>query len=212
MMFPLVAYLNQGNMTDVQGGAGLIFQTLPGVFESFGNNTDPDAVNYLGIIIGSFFFLLLSFAALTSTVSLLEVPVAFLVDEEGIRRNRAVWVAAIIIFMIGIPSLLSNGDSVFLSNFVTYIGAEKATSFMDFVEHIASDTFLPLGGCLIVVFAAYVWKKENLSKEIESGNPGYKGSFWQKYINFSVSFVAPVILSIIFILTVLSRFFGLSVF
>ncbi|MEM6299175.1 MAG: sodium-dependent transporter, partial [Bacteroidota bacterium] len=61
MMFPFVAYLSEGTMEGVQGGAGLIFVTLPGVFETLGTT--------LGSIVGGTFFLLLSFAALTSTVS-----------------------------------------------------------------------------------------------------------------------------------------------
>ncbi|MEP2508678.1 MAG: sodium-dependent transporter, partial [Reichenbachiella sp.] len=64
MLFPLVAYSTGGDMSNIQGGAGLIFAALPSVFESLGAG--------LGTVLGAFFFLLLSFAALTSTVSLLE--------------------------------------------------------------------------------------------------------------------------------------------
>jgi NSS family neurotransmitter:Na+ symporter len=206
MMFPLVAYMTEGAVVEyVQGGgggAGLIFATLPGVFAKMGP--------VLGIVIGSLFFLLLSFAALTSTVSLLEVPVAYVVDEHKIKRSRAVWGVAILIFIVGIPSLLGNGYSAFFSNFITYFGADSPTDFMSFVGHIANDTFLPLGGFLISVFAAYVWKKANLSEEISQGYPNYKGSFVEKYINFAISYLCPFILGSLFILTVLSRFFGIT--
>lgn len=202
MMFPFVAYLTEGRM-DVAGGPGLIFATLPGVFESFGP--------VLGRVVGAFFFLLLSFAALTSTISLLEVPVTYAVDELKIKRSYAVWFVAIFIFLLGIPSLVSNGDSAFLTSFVTYIGADSPTSFMSFVEHIGSDTLLPLGGLLMSVFAAYVWKKHNLNEEIESGNPGFKGTLVERYIDFAISYLSPVVLGIIFILTVLNRFFGISI-
>lgn len=204
MMFPMVAYLTDGTMEGAGQGAGLIFTVLPGAFESLGPT--------LGVIIGSLFFLLLSFAALTSTVSLLEVPVAYIVDEKGVKRNRAVWLMAGIIFIIGIPSLLSNGYSEFFSNFITYIGAEKATSFMDFAQNVANDTLLPLGGCLISIFAAYVWKTRNLNEEIAKGYPGYMGSFVQKYLNFAVTILCPLVLGTMFLLTFLETFLGINLF
>ncbi|MEN8250846.1 MAG: sodium-dependent transporter [Bacteroidota bacterium] len=201
MLFPFVAYMTEGTMAGAGQGAGLIFVTLPGVFESLGP--------VFGIIIGSVFFLLLSFAALTSTVSLLEVPVAYMVDEHKIKRKFAVWATAILIFVIGIPSLLSNGASEYFTNFITYIGADKATDFMTFIGHVANDSFLPLGGALIVIFAAYVWKKHNLNKELEEGFPGFKGSFVEKYIDFAITYLAPIVLISIFVFTVLDRFFGI---
>ena len=198
MIFPFVFY--QG--IEPSGGAGLIFATLPGVFETLGP--------VLGIVIGSLFFLLLSFAALTSTVSLLEVPVCYIVDEHNIPRKKAVWMIAGFIFVIGIPSLLANGASAFFSNFTNYIGIAPTTDFMTFIGYVANDTFLPLGGLLITFFAAYKWRKENLSAEIARGFEGYEGSFVQSFINFAVSYLCPALLGIIFILTVLNRFFGIT--
>ena len=203
MLFPFV--FSQG--VEPTGGAGLIFITLPGVFEELGPN--------IGVIVGTLFFLLLSFAALTSTVSLLEVPVAYVVDEHNVPRKRAVWLTAILIFVIGIPSLLSNGASSILTNFIQIIGIaqEGATdhSFMTLVGWIANDTFLPFGGMMISIFVAYIWKKENLAEELSHGAPDYKGSLIEKYINFAISYLAPVVLSAIFVLTVLNRFFGIDV-
>ncbi|MFT7032992.1 MAG: NSS family neurotransmitter:Na+ symporter [Cyclobacteriaceae bacterium] len=201
MMFPLVAYNSGGDMSNIQGGAGLIFVTLPQVFQSLGPT--------LGILVGSFFFLLLSFAALTSTVSLLEVPVAYAVDEYDMRRNRAVVITAAIIFLAGIPSLLGNGYSEFFSNFITYTGAEKATDFMSFFGHLA-DILLLLGGSLIVFFAAHVWKTQNLNEELSQGYPEYEGSLVQKFLNFTISYFCPFILAVLFVLVVLSNFFGIS--
>ena len=156
----------------------MIFVTLPGVFETLGP--------VFGIVIGSLFFMLLSFAALTSTVSLLEVPVCYVVDEHNIPRKKAVWMISGFIFVMGIPSLLANGASEFFSNFTGYIGIEPAYDFMTFIGYIANDTFLPLGGFLITAFAAYKWKKENLSAEISRGFAGYEGSFVQKFLNFTI--------------------------
>ncbi len=204
MLFPFVAYLSAGAVETVEGGPGFIFQVLPGAFESMGLIT--------GRVVGALFFLLLSFAALTSTISLLEVPVTYAVDEMNVKRNHAVWVIALFIFLLGVPSLVSNGDSHFFTHFITYIGADKPTNFLDFVAHIGSDTLLPLGGFLMTIFAAYVWKKHNLNKEIETGFPGFKGSLVEKYIDFAVSYLCPAVLGVIFVLTLLNRFFGVDLF
>ncbi|PCJ50611.1 MAG: sodium-dependent transporter [Gammaproteobacteria bacterium] len=202
MLFPFV--FSQG--LEPTGGAGLIFVTLPGVFSDLGPN--------IGVIVGTLFFTLLTFAALTSTVSLLEVPVAYVVDEHKVPRKRAVWLTATFIFLIGVPSLLSNGASSILTNFIDIIGLarEGATdnSFMTFVGWIANDTFLPFGGMMISIFAAHIWKKENLSAELSLGNENYAGSFVETFINFSISYLAPFVLSMIFVLTVLSKFFAID--
>ena len=186
---------------ETQGGPGLIFQVFPQIFQDLGGTT--------GIIIGSTFFILLSFAAITSTVSLLEVPVSYLVDEYKIERKYSVWIVAVVILLIGIPSAFSQGKSVFFTEFITYFGSEKPIDFMQFIIDVSNDTLLPFGGFLITMYVAYVWKKKNLTDEISKGNPTYKGSLMEKYINFSVTFICPLILGSIFLLTFLNKFFGI---
>lgn len=204
LIFPLLGYITQGDIAGggiAAAGPDLIFVTLPQVFEQIGS---------AGAFVGAGFFILLCFAALTSTVSLLEVPVAYVVDEKGIARKKAVWIVAGLIYLIGIPSLLGNGYSEFFTNFITFIGAENPVDFLSFVGAIANDSLLPLGGCLIVFFAAHVWKTQNLDDELAQGNPKYKGSFLQKYLNFTISYFAPLALGVIFLLTVLGTFFGIN--
>ncbi|MEE4246155.1 MAG: sodium-dependent transporter [Kangiellaceae bacterium] len=196
MIFPFV--FSQGIQTD--GGPGLIFVTLPGVFESLGG---------FGVVVGSLFFLLLSFAAFTSTISLLEVPTSYMVDEQKIERKKATWIVAIVIFLIGIPSLLSNGAVEALGKFVTLPGA-GTLDFMSFVGLLSSDTFLPLGGFLISVFTAYIWRKENFNEEISHGDEAIKGSWLQSYVDFAISYICPLILGTIFIVTVFEQFFGIK--
>lgn len=201
MIFPFVAFNNGGDMSMVsssQAGPGLIFVTLPGVFESLGAG--------LGSFIGAFFFLLLSFAALTSTVSLLEVPVSYVVDEHGFGRKKAVIIVALVIFIAGIPSLLANGASDFFGN------AFKIPGSSDFLSLMAglADVSLLLGGFLIVTFASYVWKKHNLHEEIASGYVGYHQSIVKKMISFLISYVCPVVLAILFLMVFLNKFFGIS--
>ena len=206
MIFPLVAYTNGGVMSDLSAISGprLIFVTLPGVFESLGS--------VVGMVAGGFFFLLLSFAALTSTVSLLEVPVSYAVDEYKVSRKKAVITVALIVFLIGIPSMIGNGYSEFFTTaFAIPFGAEtpSSTSFLDLIASLA-DTLLLLGGALIVIFAGYVWKKHNLDEEISSGFNGYKGSFVQRLIHMGIMVISPVMLLILFTIVVLNNFFGVD--
>ena len=186
---------------ETEGGPGLIFQVFPKIFEGLGPLT--------GTVIGSTFFILLSFAAITSTVSLLEVPVSYLVDEYKIERKYSVWIVAFIILLIGIPSALSQGKIAFFSEFITYFGNDKPIDFMQFIIDVSNDTLLPFGGFMITMYVSFVWKKRNLSEEISKGNPNYKGSLIEKYINFSITYVCPLILGSIFLLTFLNKFFGI---
>lgn len=205
MIFPLIGFMSGGTMEGAGGGPGLIFVTLPQIFGSIGGG--------LGIATGTLFFILLCFAALTSTVSLLEVPISFVVDELKIQRKTASWMVALFIFIIGIPSLIGNGYSDFFStSFTTYKDGGTDTDFLSFVAALANDTILPLGGCLISFFAAHIWKKHNLDEELAQGAPNYKGSIVQKYLNFAIGYFAPAVLAVVFVLTVLFKFFGVQVF
>lgn len=200
MIFPIV--FSQGLNTD--GGTGLIFVSLPGVFENMGP--------ILGVVIGSLFFLLLSFAALTSTISLMELPVSYLVDQRKVKRGIAVWISAGVIFLIGIPSLIGNGYSEFFTNFITYFGADKATDFMTFITDLALNTFLPIGGFFIAIFAVYVWKRKKLFHELSFGDEAFERSWIAKYVGFCLQYVAPIVLGITFVITVLEIFFGIHLF
>ena len=197
MIFPLV--FSQGQSPSE--GPGLVFVALLGVFQTMGP--------VIGKVVGSGFFLLLCFAALTSTISLLEVPVAFLVDEKKWARSKAVMIMAGVIFVLGLPSMLGFGAVDSFTNFVSYEGSVK--SFMDVVQDIFFVVSLPLGGFLLSVFIATRWKTEELSEEISKGNPSYRGSLREKFFNTMIRYVCPVVLGAMFLLTLLQKFFGLSI-
>ncbi|MBL6449190.1 sodium-dependent transporter [Fulvivirga sp. 29W222] len=195
LIFPLV--FSQGQTPSE--GPGLVFVALPGVFNAMGP--------VIGKVVGGGFFLLLCFAALTSTISLLEVPVAYLVDEKKLPRKAVVWMLAAFIFIVGLPSMLSQGAVESFSS----LGFYGDKSFLDFVSEVFSDISLPLGGCLMSIFIAVKWKTQNLSDEISEGNESYKGSFMEKAINLILVYVSPILLGLIFINTVLDKFFGISI-
>ena len=198
MIFPLV--FSQGQSPSE--GPGLVFVALPGVFNSMGP--------VMGRFIGGGFFVLLCFAALTSTISLLEVPVAYLVDEKKWSRGKAVAVMATLIFVIGLPSMLGFGAVESFTNFVSYEGTTK--SFMDVIEDLFFVISLPLGGFLLSVFIAFKWKTHNMSEEISHGYPGYIGSIWEKFFNVMITYVCPVVLGAMFVLTILQKFFDVALF
>src|SRR5690554_144138 len=198
MIFPLVFSTGQSPSE----GPGLVFVALPAVFESMGP--------FMGKFIGGSFFLLLCFAALTSTISLLEVPVSYLVDEKKWSRGKAVAVMAAIIFAVGVPSMLGFGAVDMFTSFANYEGASE--SVMDVVQDVFYVVGLPLGGFLMSIFIATKWKVENMSEEVSKGNPNYKGSFLDKFITIMISYICPLVLGVMFILTMLQKFFGVAVF
>jgi NSS family neurotransmitter:Na+ symporter len=164
----------------------------------------------IGLFVGGMFFLLLCFAALTSTIALLEIPVTFLVDEKGFSRKWTVIGIAVLVFIIGIPSMLSQGAVDGLTNFMFYEGKPKAV--FDVVFDVFSEIGLPMGGFLMTLFISIRWKLVNFNKEISIGNDKYLGSFLNKYIDLTIRFFGPLILGTMFVAAVLQKFFGITLF
>jgi NSS family neurotransmitter:Na+ symporter len=155
-------------------GPGLVFKVLPLIFSKIPG----------GALFGTLFFCLFSIAALTSTISLLEVPVAYFVDERNWSRNKAAIFVGLFIFCLGIPSALSSGGVSFLTKF----------DFMGKMDFIFLSLFLPIGALLVCIFLGYVWGVKNAAKEVFSGNPGFKlRSVW----SFSVKYLSPIAILII---------------
>ncbi len=142
-------------------GAGLAFITLPAVF----------AEMPVGTLFGTLFFLLLSLAALTSAISLLEVVASWLIDEKGWTRKSASAVLGAVIFVVGIPASL--GFSAFSDFAIPGIG-----DLFDTYDWIANSILLPLGGLLTAVFAGYVWKAKSARAEANRDNMGMKIGEW----------------------------------
>jgi NSS family neurotransmitter:Na+ symporter len=193
MVFPMIAALNAYDVS----GPSLIFVVLAKVFASM----DP----LVGRIVGGSFFLLICFAALTSTISLLEVPAAYLVDQKKMKRKNVVWLLAILIFVLGIPSMISQGMVPVLNKLPFY----KDRDFLSFVSDMC-DISLTIGGCLMSVFIARKWGMDNFNKELALGNEGFTGSFVQGYLNVIIRYVSPVLLGVLSVLIIIEKFFGLE--
>lgn len=163
-------------------GPSLVFEVLPRVFATMPGGT----------LLGLLFFILLAIAALTSTVSLLEVPVAFLVDQKQWTRKKSVLVVSALVFVLGVPSALSQGYIPALAQ-LNVFGQQDFLSLMSF---LFSDLSLPLGGMLICIFVAWVWGSRNALEEIKIGTTERTISLlgiWQ----FLIRYVCPVVIAVI---------------
>jgi NSS family neurotransmitter:Na+ symporter len=155
-------------------GPGLVFKVLPLIFSKIPGGT----------LFGALFFCLFSIAALTSTISLLEVPVAYFIDERKFSRKKAAALVGLFIFLLGIPSALSSGGMAFFTKI----------DFMGKMDFIFLSLFLPVGALLICLFLGYVWGVKNASKEIASGNPLFRlRPLWA----FSIKFLSPIAILVI---------------
>ncbi|WP_456439303.1 sodium-dependent transporter [Caldithrix abyssi] len=177
---------------DPEAGAKLVFVVFPELFMNM-----P-----FGAIIGGIFFILLSVAALTSTISLLEVPVAFLVDEKKFHRKQIVWVVAGIAFLLGLPSALSQGANEFFSNFGLIPERLADPDFLSQMSFVFGDFSLAFGALLLSIFIGWVWGAKAAAAEIAQGS-----RFFGKVFNIWVIMMRYVIPLSIFI--ILLNLFGL---
>lgn len=204
LILPAIFAFDPNTNTDdlSTSSVGLIFDFLPQIFLSM-----QSAVGYLGAsIVALVFFTLVFFAALTSMVSIIEIPIACWIDELNFSRRKAVALQAILLTTFAIPATMSLGISDFFTNFTSYGGLSK--SFFDLVSDVFYETILPFVGFTVCIFCAYRWKVSGLKSELVIGNPGYDGSLLERYINFSLGTVIPAVLLLVFLSTVSQIYFA----
>ena len=160
-------------------GMGLVFNTLPMIFNQM-------AGGYYFCII---FFVLLAVAALTSTISLLEVIVAYLVEELHVKRSWATIIAAVSCMAVGVFASLS------LKNGTEFTIGGK--SFFDSLDFVSSNIMLPLGALFIVIFVGWIMGKSKFFEEITNG--GQLKLSLKGVIYFIIKYLAPVAIMVIFI-------------
>ena len=162
-----------------QAGMGLVFNTIPMIFNQMMGG-------YWFCII---FFVLLAIAALTSTISLLEVVVAYLSEELHIKRQWATVLACVATMLIGSFASLSLKSNTSLA-----FGGRTVFDWMDF---ISSNILLPLGGVLIVLFVGWRLGKSHFFDEVT--NSGKLKSPLKRVILFIIRYLAPLAIIVIFI-------------
>ena len=170
-IFPIVF----ANSLDLASGPGLIFVTLP---LAFGNMTG-------GMLLGLAFFLLLTFAALTSAISLLEPVVEFVEERTPLSRVGATLVAGIATWALGIAALLSFN----LWSEVLFLGL----NVFDLLDKLTSKFLLPLTGLGVILFVA--WRLDNEGVRKELGLEGFSAGLW----NTVTRYVAPIGVLVVFI-------------
>jgi neurotransmitter:Na+ symporter, NSS family len=155
-------------------GAGLVFMALPAAFSAM-----P-----FGGFIGGLFFILLAIAALTSAVSILEVPVAFVRERFKLSRMKAAALTGIVCFLVGLPSALSAGNAVEGLSW-------RGRSFFDWMDFLSSNVILPLGGLAVTIFAGYLWR--------QAGEEAGLSAWWFRLWVFMLRYVAPVLIVFVFL-------------
>lgn len=161
-------------------GPGLTFITAPAVFAVMGP---------IGHFFGILFFFLLTIAAFTSAISLLEVVSAYFIDEAKWDRKKAVWIMGIIIFLLGIPSSLGLGV---WSNVKIFGGRD----ILDSLDFLANNTLLPLGGFLLCIFIGWFW---GTTKATEEANIGGKSIKLGTTYSFLIKYFVPIAIFIVFL-------------
>jgi NSS family neurotransmitter:Na+ symporter len=158
-------------------GPGLVFKTLPITFGMMPGGT----------VVAILFFLLLVFAALTSAISLLEVVVAYYCDEKKWDRKKATLVMGFLIFLVGVPSALSNN----ILKDVSFIGGRN---FLDSIDFLSTNYILPLGGLLIALFTGWVLTPRLARGEIERGAVRFHlYPVW----HFLIRYVSPILVALV---------------
>lgn len=165
-----------GDDGELISSVSLVFTVLPQLFENIGGA--------LGLTISISFFLLLALAALTSAISLLEVPVSYMIDEHNMRRKNASWVIG---GSIGVVAVIISFD----------------INLIDYFVYIFNEIGLPLGGLMLCLFLGWVWKTENAVVEIKHGFENADNSVFVKLWRIFIKYICPVLIAIVFITTVL---------
>jgi NSS family neurotransmitter:Na+ symporter len=171
-------YVAQHNGVEIFNAAGqlisedtLIFTVLPELFITMG---------FAGIVVSFTFFFLMSIAALTSSISMLEVPVAYVIEEHGVARKSAV-------FAIG--GVIAITSTTILINFESLFGLVIA-----FTTRYSQ----PLLGFMFCMYAGWVWQRDQVLQELRKGNPQVDHTLFWKIWPWYVKFVCPVIILGIF--------------
>lgn len=178
-VFPVVFTFKIGP----SAGPSLLFLTIPLVFSKL-----P-----FGSILLAAFFTLTAIAATTAMISLVEVPVAYLSEEKGLKRTTAVLVTVMIMFVIGILATLSSDSSSILGSIKIF-----GYAFFDLFDKLSSNILMPVGGLLTAVFAGYFVKKEDIKCEL-TNNGTLKNEAEFNIFYTIIRYITPILLIIVFL-------------
>ena len=152
-------------------GPGLIVSVLPALFDTMGA---------VGVFVAFAFFALMTIASLTSSISMLEVPVAYGVEHHGLERRRAAIIIGSIITVIALI-IVFNFDPLF-----------------DIVVTFTTEISQPLLGFAFCIFVAWIWQRNEILEEIKSGCPDAESGLFWKIWPFYVKFICPVAILVVY--------------
>ncbi len=137
-------------------------------------------------------------AAVTSLISIVEVPAAYFIDEKKMSRRKAVIIAGIGAFVAGVPAALSIGSVDWLTNLVVIRG--QTMGFLDVMNLVFGQYSLIIGSLGVAIFVGWKWGVASVNSEISEGYPGFKG---QKIYGFFIRFMAPIAVAALLICLIL---------
>jgi len=155
----------------------LVFQVLPALFTSMGD---------VGIFVGFAFFALMSIAALTSSISMLEAPVSYAVERFALKRVQATWIIGGIIALISFTIVFNLG------------------TLFGFVITLTTKIGQPILGLMCCIFVGWIWHRASLLKEIQQGCPEAANSFFWKVWPWYIKFICPLAIALVFANSLLS--------
>ena len=177
MIIPAVFAFSSGDPSALKAGPALMFITIPKVFDSMG----------LGTVIGIAFFVLVLFAALTSSIALTESAVSTLQDELGWGRNKATSMIGVSMVLLGSLSSLGYGP---LAN-VTILGMQ----FLDFFDFLTNSVMMPIAAIASCILVSRVIGVERIAQEVTlDGRPFRRRKIFNAMIRFLCPFFAAIIL------------------
>jgi NSS family neurotransmitter:Na+ symporter len=153
-------------------GSGLVFTVLPSLFESMGA---------MGLFVAFAFFVLMSVAALTSSISMLEGPVSYVVERHNIERKKATTFIGVLIFLMSV-AIISN------------IGV-----MLDFIATLATEYGQPIIAMLCCVFVGWIWHRSEILKELQQGNEQVEHTLFWKIWPWYTKFICPTAILIVFV-------------
>ena len=189
MIIPAVFAFSGGDPDTLQAGPSLMFITIPKVFDSMG----------LGTGVGILFFVLVLFAAMTSSIALTESAVSTFEDELGWRRKKATVIVGIIMIALGTLSSLGYGP---LAN-VTLIGMQ----FLDFFDFLTNSVMMPLAALATCLLVSRVVGTQKIEDEVTDGGKPFRR---KKIFQFMIKYLCPIFAIIILISSIANAFGWIS--
>ncbi len=176
---------------EVSKSSTILFTTIPTVFAQL------PAAGFFNAI----FYLLIGFAALTSTISLLEVVSSYAIDDLGWTRRRASVTMGSVIAVFGVLNALSLGGNATLTS-INLVGRESTAGVFGTMDYLASNWFLPVGGFLIALFVGWILGVRDTVDELQKGHGEMP---WFKLWHVLIKFVAPLAVGAIIVSVILGR-------